>query len=286
MKYLAIAALAGFVLIGCGKDATPPPGAPSNPEAGATPAPVVEMAPELNVGDIEAKLEFELTLDPESPVEGVTSEELRSSLKKLNMMTTTIDGVRPAELFLAIDMETQLEFPERPVAVRGRVVRDLENGQEETIYTFQTILDENASIRKRRVEGEYPPLHFKTDALQGLAEIPETMLLHAELDIVIMPEGTDPKTLDPSTAEGASEDTAIILSNPMRINYIPGAAPAPEMETAPNIGVPTPGAPDAAPAAEAPADAVGAPAAEAPAEAEAPAAESVPAEAPAADPSN
>lgn len=281
MKYLVLAVAAGLLFAGCGSDKAEAPSAPAASAPAAEPASIVKIAPELNVGDIEAKVEFELTPDPEAAAPGVTSEELRNQLSKLNMVTVTIDGNRPAELWLNIDLSTELEFPERPVAARGRLIRDLENGQKETIYTFETVFDENASARKRRVEGEYPLQHFRADALKGLAELPETMLIYAEMDVVMMPKGTDARTLFPATAKGAPEDETTLLSNPMRVNYIPGAAPAPEAEVAPAIGAPEPGAPADAPAAEAPA-------AEAPVEAppaDAPVAET-PAETPAAEASS
>ena len=272
MKFMALMIAAGFVLAGCGgqESAAPTSSAePAEPAATSTePAVPVAGPRELNIGDIEAEVKFEVRLDADVAPAGVTSEELSSQKQKLNLVTVTVEGARPAELWLRIDLSTQLEFPERPVAARGRLIREVEAGVKETLFTFETIFDDNASARRRREGGDFPPQNFRAEVMQGLSEMPETMLLYGEMDVVIMPKGTDPATLDPATARHTPESEGLLLSNPVRINYVPGSAPAPEMETAPAIGLPAPetaGAPvevpptNSAPVEEAPVEAAPAP---------------------------
>jgi hypothetical protein len=277
MKYLALLLMASLCLASCGNGSAPAPenqgATPAAPAAPAATAEIVKIVPEKNVGDIEAELKRELTLDAETAPPGVTSEELRSQFQRLNLVTVNVEGPRPAELWFKIDLETQLEFVERPVALRGRLVREVAEGQKETVYSFKTVLDETASIRVRRVDGDYPPLHFRGEIMQGLTDLPETMLVYAEMDVVIMPKGTDPKTLDPETAQGSAEDTTTLLTNPVRLNFKVTETPAAE---APAASAPADAVPAEAPAADAP------PAAEA-APANVPAADAPPAEAPAAE---
>lgn len=266
MKFLALTITAGLILTGCGGQEPAEPVSPGEPvESSETAAAsVLDNTPDLDIGDIEAGVDFQVTLDEANAPSNVSAENLLNQRKKLNLVTLTVNGARPAELWLNINLKTQLEFPERPVAARGRLIRELEEGVKETFFTFQTVFDANASTRMRRVEGDFPPQHFRADLMQGLSDLPESMLVYAEMDVVMMPEGTDPATLDPATASNTPEDEGILLSNPMRVNYIPGAAPTPEMETAPAIGLANPDA-EAAPAEAAPAET--APAEAAPAEA-------------------
>lgn len=226
MKYAALLLTTALIFAGCGGSESAP--APETREAAAT----VDRAAALpakakTIGDLEAEVDFELTLDEETAPPGVTMESLRSQRKKLNMVTVTVPGARPDALWLSIDLGTRLSFPERPVVASGRLIRDLENGQEETLFTFETIFDENASRSARREEGDYPPQHFRAEVLQGLEEMPETMLVYAEMDVVITPRNVDPAGVDPAADKGDPEERGTLVSNPLRVNFEPGdAAPA------------------------------------------------------------
>jgi hypothetical protein len=58
---------------------------------------------------------------------------------------------------------------------------------------------------------------FKTDVLVDAEPLPKTMLIHAETQVFLMPENTNPTTINPATA--TSPDTTLLTSNPMRINF-------------------------------------------------------------------
>lgn len=275
MKYLAILATGVLFIVGCGGDSqqAAPPAQPS--DSALSDVPIIspsESKPELTVGDLEAKVDFELNVPATAP-SGVSANEMRSQLQKLNLVTVTVEGAKPATLPLSIDLETQLEFPDRPVIARGRLIREIAPDRKDVLSTFETVFDENASVRKRMGGGDFPPQHFEADAFQGLDALPETMLLYAEMDVAFVPIGTDPTTVDLNNYQGSIEDRGILRSNPLRINYEPGEMPAapPAEEAAAAPAEPSGEAAEAAPAApaEVPAEAgdasSGEPAADAPA---------------------
>ncbi|MBX3176528.1 MAG: hypothetical protein KF886_04145 [Candidatus Hydrogenedentes bacterium] len=268
MKYLAILATGVLFLVGCGgesRQATPSPQPGESAMDDIPYIPPSESTPELTVGDLEAKVDFELNVPAAAPA-GVSANEMRSQLQRLNLVTVTVEGAKPAALPLDIDLKTQLEFPNRIVVAQGRLIREIAPDRKDVIATFATVFDENASVRKRMAGGEFPPQHFEADAVQGLDALPETMLLYAEMDIAFVPRGTDPATVDLANFQGSIEDRGVLRSNPLRINYEPGEAPTapPAEEAADAPAEPSDDATEAAPTETGEA-APGEPAADAPA---------------------
>ena len=88
------------------------------------------------------------------------------------------------------------------------------------------------------------------------------MLLHVEVEAILLEPETDLATLDLETHAGSIDNAGYLLSNPLRINHVPAIGKAPATE-APAADAPATEAPATdAPATEAPA--TEAPAAEAP----------------------
>ena len=263
MKLMVALTIFVLALSGCGEEkVTVPPAADGSP---AATSPVVSDTEKVDVGDVEAKVSLELTLEG-GPVPGIAVEELRNAKQRLNSVTLNISDPKPAELWIKVALSSTDSFASRPVAVRGTVYREIVKGSKEEILSFQTILDAHTAPQHRLADGSGHPLEFRVDAIKGLSELPPTMLVSATAQVVMSPTGTDPATIEPATYTGPPEDTGNLIGNAFRINY---------------AGGPTPGAPAVDPSgAPAAPDAALAPPADAPA-AEAAPAEPAPAAAPA-----
>ena len=264
MRLMVALTMALLALSGCKEEKLTVP--PASGGADAPASPIVTDNEKIDAGDVEAKVGLELTMEVgASP--GIVVEELRNAKQRLNSVTLTVIPPRPAELWVKILLNTTESFATRPVAVRGKVFREISKGSKEEILSFQTILDAHAAPHRRPADGSGYPIEFRVDALKGLVDLPATMLLSATAQVVMSPTGTDPATIDPATYTSTSEDTGNLLGNAFRINYagIPTATPA--------LPAPTPGAP-----AVDPSGAPAAPDAALTPPADAPAAEAAPAE--------
>ncbi len=272
MKLMVALTVFVLALSGCGEEkVTVPPAAGGSTTAAI---PVVSDTEKVDVGDVEAKVSLELTLEGGS-IPGIAAEELRSAKQRLNSVTLTISDPKPAELWVKIGLNSTDSFPSRPVAVRGKVFREIGKDSKEELLSFETILDGHTAPQHRLADGSGHPMEFRVDAIQGLAELPPTLLISATAQVIMSPTGTDPATIDPATYTNTPEDTGNLIGNAFRVNYAGGPVPAPALP-APAPGAPAadptgaPTAPDAAlaPPVEAPtaeAAPVAAPPGEAPA---------------------
>lgn len=268
MRMKAALILSVLALCGCGNSEEEGGSTTSSMEAPATDVKLMD-AKKLEIGDVEATVNIELT--PEDPTQpGIALEELRSATQKLNFSTITVSAPAPAELWISVKIATLKDFEGRPTALRGVLYREITKDQREELLTFNTVLDAFASSHRRTGDGDYPPLEFRANILQGLTQLPESMLIFGEALISMSPQGTETAEIDPATYTAPAGDTGSLISNPVRVNYTGTAAPvveaeptaevAPEAEAEPTAEV----APEAevAPTAEVAPNAEVAPAAE------------------------
>lgn len=225
MKFMAALALLALTLCGCGEKQLVVSDLPATSDSSLAALPADTT--KVEVGDVEATVDVELTLVPGS-TQGVAVEELRNAKQKLNSLTVSLSGSQPAELWIRALLKTNENFPTRPVALRGKVFREITKGSPEEVFTFQTVLDGFSSSNRRVADGKYFPMEFLADIRKELPTLPSTMLVYAEVEVIMSPTGTDPTTIDPATYTSGPEDVGILLSNPVRINYDPIQAPAPE----------------------------------------------------------
>ena len=80
------------------------------------------------------------------------------------------------------------------------------------------VLGKNARFPKTADGTPALPRGFTVNVLEGLSEVPDTMLIHVRADAWLMPEGTDESTLNPLT--DTAPDQVTIMSNPVRINFV------------------------------------------------------------------
>ena len=87
------------------------------------------------------------------------------------------------------------------------------------------------------------------NVLAARTSLPDTMLVTIAVEALLMPDGTDPDTIDPMTAEVSEERYSLAVATPpVRINVKSAAAPPP---AAPAAAAPEePGAAAAGPPAE------------------------------------
>jgi hypothetical protein len=236
----------------------------TSPTAGAGASKSSTAAPEkkpFGIGDAEAAIMADVRVAPESlALPGLKEDPLVNAKDVTNMNTVNLQPPYPPELWLLVNIRINAGFTERPVALRGRIMRD-----NQPISYFSTLLGAKSHLP---AEQTWPRV-FKVDALASLQEKPASMLITTELTLLLLPAGTDETTVDPATAEVPEEDMSVLIINPVRINL--EAASAADATAAPT---PAPTADTAAPAAaeQAPAAAEPAPA-PAPAPTDAPAAQ-------------
>jgi len=175
----------------------------------------------LTIGDVEGNTTVEANIPQELRGVNLKVEELSTrSREVVTMATATVKPPYPESLEVRVVIHCKKQFRERPVAVRGTVYRELDNADREAVGTFQTVLGSNAVRYQEKDWLTEPPLQFSADALAGLDTAPETMLVYAEVEVVLTAEGTDEATLDPATATPPiPADASVMSSNPLRINF-------------------------------------------------------------------
>lgn len=213
---LCLFLLAGLCITAC-RPAPPPAPEPDlepAPEAQEAALPTPKGEPPIEIGDVEAGISVFATLHPDVNTPEVQEVQLVTPKKVVTLSTITVTQPYPAELWLKFRVKASRNFVDRPVAVRASVLRD-----DEAIGSFSTVIGKYAAFTPGPDKPPAGPLEFKLDAMTGLGTPPETMLVHAEVEVLLLPEGTDETAVDPESAEVNSESRSIIASNPVRINF-------------------------------------------------------------------
>lgn len=215
------------MLLGGCSSPQPAASSASSPDGGPhLPQPAAERLPDI--GDVESSISCELTLAPEHAEAGWDVKELRDHRKQLSMVI--VETSAPTEsLKVQCTVTSVNSFPLTPVAIRGRLLREITPGAREPIGEFSLVAGARAQHLPARGEGQ-PPAVWTFDALAGLESVPESMLLTVETTLMQTPAGTDESTLDAATAEVQAAYQTVELSNPLRVNL--GGAPAPQAEAA------------------------------------------------------
>lgn len=225
MHKLAGAVLAFALAAGC---FPPEPAAP--PETGGLesgPGDALPPPPDLDVGTVEATLFIEAKAAPEADEAGLRQETLPGMRSSVSLATVEVDPPHPARLPIAFQLRGTQAYP-RVVLLRGFIYRD-----EEPIAPYEMLLGGGIPIYAY----SEPVL---LDVLEGLDAPPESMLIVAKADVLLLPPDTDPAEVDFAGAEVHADDEGFIMSNPVRIHFLP-----PDPESAPQAEAP---AEDAGPA--------------------------------------
>ena len=208
---------AGVVLFAC--SGQPPKPAPAaSPDA--APAPVASAADDnaLDIGDVEFAVSCVLTIAEADRAGGVTVKELKDYKKNLSMVTADYAGPRPATVPVTCHLESAANYIDTPVALRGRVFREVSPGDKQEIGAFTAVAGAMATDLPERGFG-LPPAQWTFDAAQGLDSLPDSMLITVELTMLLTPPGTKELDLDPATVEVEASMRSVEISNPLRLNF-------------------------------------------------------------------
>lgn len=213
-----------MLLGGCSSPKPAASSAPSPDGGAALPQPAIERLPDI--GDVESSVSCELILAPEHADAGWDVKELRDHRKQLSLVTVAASS--PTEtLKVQCTVTSVNSFPLTPVAIRGRLLREIAPGEREPIGEFSLVAGAMAHELPAR-GNDLPPATWTFDALAGLETLPDSILLTVETTLMQTPAGTDEATLDAATAEVQAAYQTVELSNPLRVNLGGMAAPEPE----------------------------------------------------------
>ncbi len=273
MKYILSSLLIGLTLFGC--SSKPVEESKKSTTIMDTHIENFEISNALDVGDVEQGIHIEAVVTEEDCPNGSKLDELRTSSKdRLTMATLDIEGSKPASLTVTLRIDADADFTANPVGIRATLYREVERGVKEELYSFNALADKQTN--RRRDEDPTQGLfrsQFSAEVLTGLDGLPPTMLVYVEATAILLGVETDTATVDVAAAESNDNNSVLIISNPLRINFTEtAAAVAPEVpateepvatETA--IGAPAVEVVPETPATDVPvatAPAIGAPAAE------------------------
>lgn len=201
MRCSALLFLSGvFVLTGVACS----PRSASAPEED-TPTKSVMLSPEptkpMDIGDVEADVRLEITLDETMEKADIAVEEMRTAMNELNLTRIDLPWPPPEELLLHCEMIFNNDYAKTPVSAEIRLIRDEE-----------VIANEGGILASRSFED---PQNFVVDVFEDLEELPASMLVHAEVELGFFPDENE---------AALSTETTTKLSNPVRINFAPRPA--------------------------------------------------------------
>ena len=212
MKRLLAFALLITVLAACnGQPAGSKPAGATGPGNGAMSAPT-----EDNIGDLEQAVLIEASVAQRSEAPNIESTPLVDPTNRMSMLTIDVAPPYPEELWLNIKIKSRRSFPKNPGVLRIAI-----KDGDQVLDTFASVIGKTSTPTVTE---------HQVNALAARDTIPETMLVTIEVEALLMPEGTDPDTIDPTTAEvPESRYSRATQTPPVRINF-EGAgqeAPAP-----------------------------------------------------------
>ena len=159
----------------------------------------------MDIGDVESVLHIVATLAARSAAPNIKVEEMKDSRNHLDLTTLTIGPPDPKEVYVSFRVEASKPLTEGPVALRAKILRD-----NQEIGSFATLLGADAVNQ---------PYEQAVNVLAGLEAVPDTFLVHVQAEVILLPAGTDPATVDVRTVSGTPDSTGAVLSNPVRVNF-------------------------------------------------------------------
>lgn len=169
-----------------------------------------------DIGDAEARIACALNVAADHPAEWQV-RELKENRGGLAMVTVDIPAAVQPPLPVVCTLNSAADFADTPVVVTGRLLREVVPGQQEELGRFSAIAAAGATQWPKR-EGQ-EPAQWTFDALQGLADIPASLLLKVELTLMMTPPETDPAAIDANSVSVDDAHSAVEISNPLRINF-------------------------------------------------------------------
>lgn len=141
----------------------------------------------FNVGDMEQVIHVNLRLLDQSETPAVAVSIREDPLDRVRRLDISVDPPFPEKLWLEISVQIRELFKETPIVLRGKLLAD----EKREIGTIAVVL-----TGERRGDYVLEPVNV----LGGLDDLPDSMLITLDLEGLLMPAGTDPATIDPTTA--------------------------------------------------------------------------------------
>lgn len=191
---------------------------PEMPPTGAEPAASASSVsdggtgkPPVNIGDVEQAVQIQVTLATEPLPPNYVQELMMDPRKDLNLARVTVSPPLPDALPVKVAITSRRGFPTTPVVLRLKAYAD-----EREVGSYTAVLGKEADQNN---------LIWTVDPLAGVPGLPDSLLVLVKGEALLMPEGTDPATVDPATATVPPErHTSTVLSNPLRVTFEKGAA--------------------------------------------------------------
>lgn len=220
-RFFSFLILVSF-LTACG-DSQTPPAAPGQTASDGIPTQVTSAQEnELfdlrdDLGDLEQGINIQVTLEAADRPASAKVDELVDHRNDVSMATANLTAPFPEALWLTVRVKPNRSFPNPPAVVRLHIKRD-----DETLDTKAAVVGKMATGLDKAAE-----MTWRINALQGLTEMPDTMLIVAETEMLLMPAGTTEEVIDPMNADVAPSRRTVKPSNPLRINFlrVPGDTP-------------------------------------------------------------
>ncbi len=221
-----------FLAVGCGGDGTPagPAAAPEEaaPEAmeggRETPAATEPASGHvIDIGDVEMAIFVQAAPKLGMPNVDVKNYETIDNLIRLSKVT--VSPPYPDTLPVKYTLEAKPGLLESAVIVLHLAVlrQEDDSGEPAVMKRFSAVVPGRDAPASQKDW----PMTFTVDAMEGLPEPPDTLLLTVSGELLLMPPDTEPDTIDPKAADQTAIDASKALrANPVRIDFAPVEAGA------------------------------------------------------------
>ncbi len=203
MRGVFMALCVTALLAGCSIE-SPPETAPVAVEEDVAPV-TSDVAPKWDIGGIETHTYIEARLDTSSLPASVTFDELVNRRYRVNLVSVNVSEPLPERLPVNIALVVDEDLSQAPFLARY------------TVYRGDEVLGEGSLVAGERgittLEGS------PYDVLAGLETVPRDMLVSVKADLFMLPPGTDPQSVDPSTYDTSPLERGTTQSNPVRVNF-------------------------------------------------------------------
>jgi len=214
MKHIGVAALVISVLAAC----SPAPKQQAK-KAPAVPPKVQEEAEgAVNIGDVEQGIWITAVMGPQSKAPNISENLLEDARKKVNLEELTIKPPYPKELWLDIKARSFRAFAGTPVVLRAKYTITAKYGAGHEPVKMEKPLFKGIFGKKAHTM----VLNDTVDVLKGLDGTPQSILFMVNADVLLMPQGTDEKTIDIDKATTSPERQSVVQSNPVQIKFVQG----------------------------------------------------------------
>ena len=170
----------------------------------------------VDISNVEFAVHIKGTLDNRSKAPNITCDEMVNARYLVDFATITVHPPYPEQLWVMFDVSSTENFAETPIVLRTLVKMD-----NEEVDSFLTTLGSDA--RTRLVENSM-------DVMSKLDGMPDSVLIYAQAEALLLPEGTDLASIDPETVTVPRASTGAVISNPIKIKFVTEDAAAEEAE--------------------------------------------------------